>query len=79
MKKSVPKQPPPAKPIKPAGFGFGDAMFAVKNLTSDYEQFNDPPSFDPKPIQVPKNQIAKPAPSIKPPAVNKPTVMQQKQ
>jgi hypothetical protein len=45
MKKSVPKQAPP-KQIKPAvGFGFGDAMFTVKNLTSDYAQFDNPPSF----------------------------------
>lgn len=50
MKKSVPKQPTP-KQNKPAvGFGFGDAMFAVKNLTSDYSQFDNPPSFEPKPI-----------------------------
>lgn len=45
MKKSVPKQPQP-KPNKPSmGFGFGDAMFTVKNLTSDYAQFDNPPSF----------------------------------
>jgi hypothetical protein len=27
------------KPIKKAGFGFGDAMFEIKNLQSDYAQF----------------------------------------
>lgn len=47
MKKPNPNlnNKPAGKPKPSAGFGFGDAMFAVKNLTSDYSQFDDPPSF----------------------------------
>jgi hypothetical protein len=29
------------KIIKKAGFGFGDAMFQIKNLQIDYAQFED--------------------------------------
>lgn len=83
MRKSAPKQPPPKNNKPAAGFGFGDAMFAVKNLTSDYANFDDPPSAEqkqtqpPKPIQVQKNPITKQSQPIKPPP--KPVVMQQKQ
>lgn len=71
-------------PSKPAvGFGFGDAMFAMKNLTSDYAQFNDPQSYDSKPQQVPKpvqpkNPVSKPINS-KPASMPKPVAFQQKQ
>ena len=43
---------------KPAGFGFGDAMFAVKDLTDDYEQFGGTKA-PPEPV-VQKNPIVKP-------------------
>ena len=40
------------------GFGFGDAMFAVKDLTDNYDNYNGPsPAYEP-PVQ--KNPIAKP-------------------
>ena len=73
---------------KPAGFGFGDAMFAVKDLTDDYEQFGgqDAP---PEPV-IQKNPMVKPSVTApkkgvpiggtKPPTRNQPktTAMQQK-
>lgn len=43
-----------AKPKMGLGFGFGDAMFAMKNLTADYEQIGTIPS-QPGPVQVSKN------------------------
>jgi hypothetical protein len=43
--KKVNNTKPASKPKPSVGFGFGDAMFTVKNLASDYAQFNDPPSF----------------------------------
>lgn len=50
------------------GFGFGDAMFAMKNLTADYEQAGSIPS-QPVQMQISKNPQSsfKPAPTIKPP------------
>ncbi len=56
-------------PKKPAGFGFGDAMFAIKDLTDDYGQFNAPPP-DVEPA-VSKNPLVKPPPS----AAKKPAPM----
>ena len=67
---------PASNPIKPVtstkpkmglGFGFGDAMFAMKNLTADYDQIGTLPS-QPVPAQVNKNPQSsfKPAPSQKP-------------
>ena len=79
MKKSELKQPP----TKNNKFGFGDAMFAVKNLTSDYAMFGDSPSLEqkqiqpPKSIQVQKNSLQKQSQPIKPPP--KAVIMQQKQ
>ena len=83
MRKSAPKQPPPKSNKPAAGLGFGDAMFAVKNLTSDYAMFDDPPSLEqkqtqpPKPIQVQRNPITKQSQPIKP--APKPVTMHQKQ
>lgn len=82
---------PSSNPIKPVtstkpkmglGFGFGDAMFAMKNLTADYEHIGSIPS-QPVPSQVNKNPLSslKPAPLLKPtnpvPAQQKTTLFNQ--
>lgn len=73
------------KAIKKAGFGFGDAMFQIKNLQMDYAQFQDSPPIIPQGKPQPniiKNPIANN--NKKPMSVNKPQnppvkILEQKQ
>lgn len=47
------------KPPLAKGFGFGEAMFNVNSLTSEYAQFNDPPVVVNKnPVNVPAQKKA---------------------
>ena len=67
------------------GFGFGDAMFAIKDVQMDYANF-DAPSSEPVGVPIPipkKNPIAqnkpKPMNPVKPTTAAKPKTLQQHQ
>lgn len=69
------------------GPGFGDALFAMKNMQMDYEAINDAPMVpapikpivtQPKKNTMTVNQPKKPNP-VKPQIGSKPTIMKQKE
>lgn len=73
------------KPSK--GVGFGDALFAIKNVQVDYEMFNEgnipqPPKIAPPPPKKNPTSLVpqkKPANIVKPEPIKKPATLQQKQ
>lgn len=64
---------PSSKPKPPTtGFGFGEAMFNMKALTSDYAQFNEPPKLPGKDPPPPAQKKPIPVPNSKPVVSNPP-------